>query len=392
MNRLADIPFESITNTPALVWDLGRLGKRARALASFADETDCQLLYSMKACSVGAVLDVIKDHVAGFSCSSLFESMLAHQIVGNRGTVHLTTPALNPSELEDYARTTNYLALNSLSQFERFHTNLEKGTQCGIRLNPELSQIGDPRYDPCRENSKLGVPITAFIEVINKQPDFLKTVKGIHIHTACGNRTFNVLEQQIAKLSEHVPDLFKQIDWFNLGGGYNFDRVRNRAPFIRALEQIRQHKAVDVFIEPGTAMVRDSAFLLSTVVDLFKSGDQNIAVLDTTLNHMPEAMVYGFKPFITEARGRGQHRYTLAGATCLAGDLFGSYQFTDPLEIGSRVIFGKVGAYTHGQSHWFNGVNLPAIYTIDEAGHVHNEATFTFDDFKRRCAVHSETG
>jgi len=389
MNRLADIPLESITNTPALVWDLKRLDNRTRELQKFAEDLDCQLLYSMKACSIGAVLNVVKNHVNGFSCSSLFETTLAHQIVGNLGKVHLTTPALNPTELNEYIRTTNYISLNSLTQFERFRATLKKGADCGIRVNPELSQLDDPRYDPCRPNSKLGVPITEFIEYANKNASFLKSITGIHIHTACGNRGFDVLEQQVDKLFRRLPDIFRHIDWFNLGGGYNFAKIRNRAPFVRALEQIRHAKPVDVFIEPGTAVVRDSAYLVATVIDLFKSGDQNIAVLDTTLNHMPEIMVYEFPPVVSEAHSGGKHRYTLAGATCLAGDIFGSFPFADPLEIGSRITFAKVGAYTHGQSHWFNGVNLPAIYSMESSGQINLEGSSNFDDFKRRCAVRS---
>ncbi len=387
MNRLADNALKSITKTPTLVWDIARLKERIQALRSFADETDCRLLYSLKACSVGAVLNEIKDYVAGFSCSSLFESMLANQIAGNRATVHLTTPALIPSEIEDYAKYADFMSLNSLEQYTRFHSALEKRTNCGLRLNPELSQIKDPRYDPCRPNSKLGVPLSRIVCELNETPGRFKSVTGLHIHTACGTKSFNMLEHQVGKLTECLPNLFKQIEWFNLGGGYNFDLIRKRGPFVQTIANIRKYNPVDIYIEPGTAMVRDCAVLVSTVVDLFTSGEQTIAVLDTTLNHMPEVMVYGFKPPVQEAQRDGAYSYTLAGATCLAGDLFGTYQFASPLQIGSRITFRKVGAYTHGQSHWFNGINLPSIHILKESGQLIEERRFSFDDFKQRCAV-----
>ena len=45
-----------------------------------------------------------------------------------------------------------------------------------------------------------------------------------------------------------------------------------------------------------------------------------------------------------------------------AGDLFGTYQFADPLAIGSRVVFPGMGAYSLVKAHMFNGQPLPNIY------------------------------
>jgi carboxynorspermidine decarboxylase len=74
----------------------------------------------------------------------------------------------------------------------------------------------------------------------------------------------------------------------------------------------------------------------------------------------------------------------LAGSTCLAGDIFGEYAFDEPLQVGSRIIFCNVGAYTQVKAHMFNGINLPAMYSLSASGRLVRRKRFTYADFKAR--------
>ena len=104
-----------------------------------------------------------------------------------------------------------------------------------------------------------------------------------------------------------------------------------------------------------------------------------MAVLDTTVNHMPEVFEYGFQPDVVGAMVSGPstgsgpavdddspHEYLLAGCTCLAGDLFGAYRFPEPLKVGDKVVFSNAGSYTLVKAHTFNGVALPSVYALTE--------------------------
>ena len=96
--------------------------------------------------------------------------------------------------------------------------------------------------------------------------------------------------------------------------------------------------------------------------DIFRSDDAQIAILDTTVNHMPEVFEFQFEPDVLGHIAGGLHTYTLTGCTCLAGDVFGEYSFDNPLTIGSRIKFLNMGAYTMAKAHRFNGVALPTQY------------------------------
>ena len=106
--------------------------------------------------------------------------------------------------------------------------------------------------------------------------------------------------------------------------------------------------------------------------------------MDTSVNHMPEVFEYQFQPDVLGHRQGAAHCYLLAGSTCLAGDIFGEYQFDEPLHIGSRLVFCDMGSYTLVKAHCFNGIPLPNVYSTGPSGVPRLQQTFSYDDFKLR--------
>ena len=134
-------------------------------------------------------------------------------------------------------------------------------------------------------------------------------------------------------------------------------------------------------MEPGAAVVRRCGTIEATVHDIFGSDDTLIAILDTTVNHMSEVFEFQFEPDVLGHIDGGLHSYTLAGCTCLAGDVFGHYSFDKPLVIGSRLMFLNMGAYTMSKAHRFNGVALPTIYRRRLDGSLDKVGADSFDEF-----------
>ena len=160
-----------------------------------------------------------------------------------------------------------------------------------------------------------------------------------------------------------------------------------RYSYFEAVSFLREKYDVDVFFEPGKAIVGDAGYIVSAVIDIFESDGQTIAILDTSVNHMPEVFEYQYRPDVTQDSEEGAYIYTLAGCTCLAGDLFGDYKFKEPLEIGSRIVFEGMGAYTLVKANMFNGVNLPSIYALTTEGKLELKKQFGYEDFKSRCGA-----
>ena len=77
----------------------------------------------------------------------------------------------------------------------------------------------------------------------------------------------------------------------------------------------------------------------------------------------------------------GPFEYVLAGATCLSGDIFGTYNLPVALEVGQRIVFEEAGAYSLAKAHRFNGINLPEVGMLDHDGRYRVVKTFTYEDF-----------
>ena len=373
--------------TPAFVYDEEAIVQRCQYLRRTADEAQCSLLYSLKPLTLVNVLRLIAPHVDGFSTSSLFEAILARGVIGDVGTVHLTTPGLRRREIGTLAGLCDYVSFNSLSQWHRHKGEMGGKVKCGLRINPHRSFVKDPRYDPCREHSKLGVPIEDLIGAAGPPSD-VDGLDGVHVHSNCDSPDFAELLATVRHLDGRLGDLLHKVDWINLGGGYLFDEEgSNIDQFIESVAILRARHGLDVFIEPGAAIVREAAYLVSTVLDIFYSDGASVAILDTSVNHMPEVFEYQYRPDILGNVEDGRFTYLLGGSTCLAGDVFGVYSFTKPLDVGSRIVFTDVGAYTLVKAHTFNGLNLPSIYALDAEGVLTPVRHFTFEEFAYRWEI-----
>jgi len=374
--------------TPAFVYEEDRiLSSIQRLLSQVKTSTGCKILFPLKSFSIATALQLMSHQIDGFSASSLFEAKLARDILGDEKSVHITTPGLRYDEIGEISELCDYISFNSLSQWGRCRNSISDKTSCGLRINPQLLFVKDDRYNPCRKYSKLGVPITTLSDISNNGFKDVKDIKGLHFHTNCESKDFDHLFTTVKHIDAHIPEILGQVKWLNLGGGYLFEDARDLDKLIETVIFLRKKYDAEVFFEPGKGIVGKAGYIVSSVVDMFESDGQNIAILDTTVNHMPEVFEYQHQPRISQESEKGKYEYILAGATCLAGDLFGEYTFDEPLERGSQIVFEEMGAYTMVKAHMFNGVNLPAVYAYTKDGELELKKQFSYEEYVLRCGA-----
>ncbi len=369
--------LEKIPTSPAYIFDADAIIQSLQGIDGLRAACGCKLLYSIKSLPLQAVLELVKPYVDGFSVSSLFEARLAQEILSEQKAIHLTTPGLRRDEAYELCRLCSHISANSLSQFELLSKINDETVSLGLRVNPGLSFTEDDRYDPCRSFSKLGVPLAD----VNKNKNVNK-INGLHFHTVFGQTGFEALLQTLDKL-EHLSEIkLNTLKWLNLGGGYLYGQIADTEELVNKVNKLRQTYDLDVFIEPGNAVIGHAGYLLTTVIDRFASGGKTVAVLDTSVNHHPEIFEYQKSPQLAWPTREGRHSAILAGSTCLAGDLFGEYRFDKPLQIGDRLVFKHVGAYSLVKANRFNGYNLPDVYW-HSAGCVNLIKTYSYGDFRQ---------
>jgi len=71
----------------------------------------------------------------------------------------------------------------------------------------------------------------------------------------------------------------------------------------------------------------------------------------------------------------------IAGRSCLAGDIFGTYRLKRRLRPGSIVRIADAAGYTMVKKNWFNGLAMPAICVKRLDGTIETVRSFTYEDF-----------
>lgn len=372
---------DSVYSTPAFVVDEIEVTRTLAVLTELKNQCGCKVLYSIKALPFSAVMEMAKPWVDGFSVSSLFEARLADEVLAGQGSIHLTTPGIRPDELDELSSLCSHISFNSLPQYQRYAETAGAKSSIGLRVNPKLSFLHDQRFDPCRQHSKLGVAIDELSRSI-----CLDQIQGLHIHNVFSATDFTPLIETIDMLQQYLGIGLAELEWLNIGGGYLLGQIEDHRPFIELVNKLKQDYAIEVYIEPGKAVVGQAGHLVATVLDSFVSDGVTVVILDTSVNHNPEVFEYQRQPELHEHDPDGQYTAILAGCTCLAGDVFGQYRFKKPLELGDKVVFKHVGAYTLIKANRFNGYNLPDIY-LSNALRVKKMKHYDYQDYRRQWVV-----
>ena len=374
-------------STPAFVYDEGIINRLLDHTDSLRKNDQCQVLFSIKSFSFADALKIMAPRLDGFAVSSLFEARLARSVVGQDGSIHITSPGIKCQDVDAIGALCDFVAFNSLNQWDMYQDRLYPQSSCGIRVNPQISFLDDERYDPCRPDSKLGVPLDELVSTYNKDPGRLAGLDGILFHSNCDSPDFDELLTTVKHLYSAAADILPGLNWINLGGGYLFDDGQNLEALDAAVELLKSRFDLQVFFEPGSALIRSAGYLVSTVIDVFPSGGSKVVVLDTSVNHMPEVFEYDFEPDVMGHEDDAPNEFILAGSTCLAGDVFGTYRFPRDLHVGDKVVFNNAGAYTLTKANTFNGFPLPSVYAATPEGELIEKSHFTYNQYAARWGI-----
>ena len=368
--------------TPYFLVDETRLIHNLEILRDVSLRAGCKILLAQKAFSMFAAYPLLRRYLAGTTASGLYEARLGHEAFG--GETHVFSPAYREDEFDELLAYADDLVFNSPAQVKKFAPRAKAaGKSIGLRVNPECStQEGPPIYDPCAPRSRLGTTLANFDESI------LPLLDGLHFHTLC-EQDADALETTLAALEEKFGPYLAGMKWLNLGGGHHITRVDyDRERLISLVRRLKETYGVEVYLEPGEAVVLNAGFLLTRVLEVMKN-EVDIAILDTSAAcHMPDVLEMPYRPPLQNsgAPGEKKHSYLLAGPTCLAGDVIGEYSFDHPLYEGDVLTFEDMALYTMVKTNTFNGMPLPAIVWLDAAGKKHLIRSFDYADFKSRLS------
>ncbi len=371
--------------TPCYVTDEKLLRENLEILKYVQEKSGARILLAQKAFSMYSTYPLIAEYLCGTTASGIYEARLGYEEMGKPfgKETHVFSPAYKEEDMRELVKYCDHIVFNSFPQWEKFRKTVKssgRNITCGIRVNPEYSEIETDIYNPCFENSRLGTTLANFDE------NALDGIDGLHFHTMCEQNS-DTLERTVAVFEEKFGKYLHRMKWVNFGGGHHITRKDyDVEKLIEVVRRVKEKYGVEVYLEPGEAVALNAGFLVTEVLEVMKNG-MDIAILDTSAAcHMPDVLEMPYRPNVIGAGKAGEkaHTYRFGGPTCLAGDIIGDYSFDEPLKVGDRLVFCDMAIYSMVKNNTFNGMPLPAIVYARENGTAEIIREFTYDDFRSR--------
>ena len=378
------IDFNKIPS-PCYVMEERLLRNNLSLIKSVKDRAGVNIILAFKAFAMWKAFPIIREYIPYSTASSKFEARLAFEEMGS--PAHTYSPAYTEADFPEILKYSSHITFNSVAQFKRFYPMVQADgnlVSCGIRVNPEYSDVETDLYNPCAPGSRMGV-IAA--ELGDQLPE---GVDGLHFHTLCESSSFD-LERTLQEVEARFGHFLPQIKWLNMGGGHLMTRKDYDTEHLIALLVAFKQKYpnLELIMEPGSAFAWQTGFLLTTVVDIVENKGITTAIIDASFTcHMPDCLEMPYKPvirFATDAVA-GRPTYRIGGNSCLSGDFMGDWSFDKPLEIGDKIIFEDMIHYTIVKTSMFNGIPHPAIALWSKEDELVQYRTFGYEDYKSRMS------
>lgn len=382
--------FKEITR-PVYVLEEELLRNNLSLVRDVAQRADMEVILAFKAYALWKTFPIFREYISSTTASSLSEARLAFEEFGSRA--HTFSPAYTDYEIDEISHCSSHLTFNSLTQYERYYGRAKKinpTLSCGLRVNPEYSEVGTLLYNPCAPGTRFGV-------TADKLPERLPAgIEGFHCHCHCESGA-DVFERTLAHIEEKFSGWFGQLKWINFGGGHLMTRkdydVLHLINIIKGFHQRYPH--LHVIMEPGSAFGWQTGVLVSQVVDVVENGGIKTAILNVSFTcHMPDCLEMPYMPQVWGAETlevddpmkapEGDFVYRLGGNSCLSGDFMGFWRFDHELEVGENIVFDDMLHYTTVKTNTFNGITHPSIAILHLDGTLEMLRTFSYDDYRAR--------
>ena len=378
--------------SPCYVVEEELLHRNLQLVKSVADRAGVEIIMAFKAFAIWKLFDITRQYIPHSTASSLSEARLAYEKLGSKA--HTFAPVYKDSEIETIAQCSSHITFNSLAQYERHRAIAEKyNISCGVRINPEYSDVETDLYNPCAPGSRFGI-------IRDQLPAQLPAgIEGLHFHTLCESTSYD-LENTLRVVEERFAPWLSQVKWINMGGGHLMTRAGyDTEHLIQLLQGFKsRHPHLHVILEPGSAHVWRTGVLVSEIQDIVENHGIRTAIVDVSFAcHMPDCLEMPYQPKIIGAQIleedepnsqfsilNSQFHYRIGGNSCLSGDFVGTWAFDHELQIGERIVFEDMNHYTNVKTNMFNGITHPSIALRRLDGTIEILRRYTFDDYLHR--------
>ncbi len=217
-------------------------------------------------------------------------------------------------------------------------------------------------------SKKFGVELDEAADLLVYAKDKGLNPVGItfHVGSQCNNiYNWNSAIDKARELWELAESRGVSMRMLNIGGGYPIRYTKSVVDIEtieKKIEKVIRRKFpqnVEIFIEPGRAVVGDAGVFVATVIGKTKRGDENWLHIDVGVFNGLMESIGGIKyQYIVGSRNEPK-KWTIAGPSCDSFDVMDREVELPEPDVGNRLLILSSGAYTISYASEFNGFSIP---------------------------------
>ena len=375
--HLGGVPLRRLIElepTPFYVLDLDRIRSRLEALRS----VEASIYYAVKANANVELIGVLARLGVGADVCSPGDVAFAEAAGLDTDQLSYTSTCMSPAEVAWVAKKGIFFVADTLAQLEAYAA-AAPGRSVGVRVNPAIEAGFHPAVVASAGTSKFGIPLPEVDDAVHQAHRAGLEVTVLHAHLGSDlldpEPHLRLLDTLLAAAAR-IPS----VTAVDLGGGWGvpftddepeYDVARFADGARRRLGAFHRHhhRALEMRLEPGTYLVRDAGYLVTSVVEATRRGGTIQLGVDSSTNHLPGALLFGTQHVAAASRlpEAGEAGAMVVGNLLQGGDVMLHDAPFGHLVPGDAVVFGLTGAYTGVRASTFNQRPRPAALLVDRA-------------------------
>ena len=377
--------------SPLYVYDAEKIQSQYNRLTKAFSKVDkLRINYAMKALSNVAILQLLKEMVAGLDTVSIQEVLLGLHAGYAPEKIFYTPNGVSLEEIEEVNAMGVQINIDNLSILEQFGAKHPNVPVC-IRINPHVMAGGNTNISVGHIDSKFGISIHQLPHLVRIVENTKMNIVGIHMHTGSDILDIEVFLYAAEILFDAAKN-FKNLEFLDFGSGfkvpYKKDDIETDIEELGKKLSKRFNafcaeygKELTLIFEPGKFLVSEAGSFLVKVNVIKQTTSTVFAGVDSGFNHLIRPMLYGSQHQIDNiSNPKGKERfYSIVGYICET-DTFANNRRIPEIKEGDILSFRNAGAYCYSMASNYNSRYKPAeVLWMNGKGHL-IRAHETFED------------
>ncbi|MBI3176819.1 MAG: diaminopimelate decarboxylase [Chloroflexi bacterium] len=368
--------------TPLYVYSAERLRQNYQRVARVFAPLRPLICYAVKANANGALLALLRQQGAGFDIVSGGELHRVLRAGAEPARIVFAGVGKTEAELEMAVQAkVRWINVESQGELERLNAvaaHHRARPTVAIRLRPDVDAATHRHISTGSAAGKFGLPVSHALELVAHSRALPHVhIRGAHIHI--GSQLAN--PQATLQAIEVALDFIAQanargaeIDTLDLGGGFpvpyrDDDPVPDLDTFAAPIVARLARSGLEHFhVEPGRAIVADTAALLTTVQYEKEDAGHRIVIVDAGMHTLLRPALYEAYHRVCAVAHHSDSPLTLAdvaGPICESADFLARAHPLPPLASGDLLALLDVGAYGAAMASNYNSHPLPAEALVE---------------------------